>query len=75
MYHMSGEKIPEELNIELPQFMSGMNRKVAPQKDESGESLKEGKKTMRYEVYKKFCELLFEVEGDSYAFSHVFIML
>ena len=25
MYHMSGEKIPEEFKIEISQFMSGMN--------------------------------------------------
>ena len=28
-----------------------------------------------YELYKKLCELLFEGEGDDYAFSHVFLTL
>ena len=46
--------------------MSGMKRTVASQKDESGESLDEGKKSMSYEVYKKLCELLFEEEVDYY---------
>ena len=30
---------------------------------------------MRYEVYKKLCKLLFEGEGDDYAFAHMFLML
>ena len=60
MYRMSGGTIPKEFNIELSQFMSGMNRTVASQKAESGYILDEGKKSMSYEVYKKLCELLFE---------------
>ena len=36
MYCMSGGTIPKEFNIELSQFMSGMNRTVASQKAESG---------------------------------------
>ena len=55
--------------------MSGMNRTVAFQKVESGESLDESKKSMSYEVYMKLCELLFEGEGDDYAFTHVFLTL
>ena len=55
--------------------MSGMKRTVASQKDESGESLDEGKKLMSYEVYKKLCELLFEGEGYDYTFAHVFLTL
>ena len=34
-----------------------------------------GKKLMRYDVYKKLCELLFEGEGDDYAFTHLFLTL
>ena len=49
MYGMSGYTIPEELNIELSRFMSGMNRTVASKNDESGEILDEGKKLMSYE--------------------------
>ena len=30
---------------------------------------------MSYDMYKNICELIFEVEGDDYAFSHVFLML
>ena len=30
---------------------------------------------MSYNVYKKLCELLFEGEGDDYAFAHVFLAL
>ena len=75
MYCMSGEKIPEEFKIELSQFMSGMKRTVTSQKAESGESLDEGKKSMSYEVHMKLCRLLFEEEGDNYAFTHVFLTL
>ena len=75
MYGMSGEKISEDFKIELSQFMSGMERTVDSQKAESGESLDEGKKLMSYEVYKKLCELLFEEEGDDYAFAHVILKL
>ena len=56
MYRMSRETIPEEFNIELSQFMSGMKRTVAPQKAQSGEILDKGKKSMSYEVYKKLFE-------------------
>ena len=58
---MSGYTMPEELNIELSQFMSVMNKTAASKTAESGESLYEGKKLMSYEVYKKLWELLFEV--------------
>ena len=75
MYLMSGETIPKELNIELSQFMSEMKRTISPQKADIGESLYEGKKSISYEVYKKICELLFEGEGDDYAFTHVFLTL
>ena len=67
--------MPKEFNIELSKLMIGMKRTVASQKAESGESLDEGKKSMSYEVYKKLCELLFEGEGDDYAFSHMFLTL
>ena len=67
--------MPEDFNFEISQFMSGMNRTIASKTDESGESLDEGKKSMRYEVYKKLCELLFEEEGDDYTFAHVFLTL
>ena len=59
MYHMSGETMPEEFKIDITQFMSGTKRTVAPQKDESGESLDEGKNSVIYEVYKNICELIF----------------
>ena len=75
MYCMSGETISKEFKIELSQIISGMKRKVASQKDESGESLDEGKKLMRYEVYKNLCELLFKGEGDDYVFNHMFLKL
>ena len=67
--------MPEELKIELSQFMSGMKRTVASQKADSGESLDERRKLMSYEVYKKLCEFIFEGEGDDYAFAHVFLKL
>ena len=59
MYCMSGDTMPKEFNIEISQFMSGMNRTVSSKTAESGESLDEGKKLMSYEVYKKLCEFLF----------------
>ena len=69
------ETMTEEFKIELSQFMSGMKRKVASQKTGSGESFDEGKKSISYGVYKKLCELLFEGEGDDYAFTHMFLTL
>ena len=38
MYHMSGETIPKEFNIDISQFINGMKRTVASQMSESGES-------------------------------------
>ena len=67
--------MPEEFNIELSHFMSGMKRTVASQKAERGESLDKGKKLMRYEVYKNLCKFLFEGDGDDYAFAHAFLTL
>ena len=55
MYCMSGETMSEVFKIDFSQFMSGMKRMVASQKDDSGESLDEGNKSMRYEVYKNLC--------------------
>ena len=75
MYCMSGETMPGEFKIEISQFISDMTRTIASQKAESGESLGNGKKLMRYYVYKNLCELIIEIEGDEYAFSHVFITL
>ena len=59
MYCISGETIPKEFKIGISQFMSWMKRTVASQKAGSGESLDEGKKSMRYLVYKKLCGFLF----------------
>ena len=67
--------MPEEFNIELSQFMNDTKMTVAYQKADSGESLYGGKKLMSYEVYRKLCGLLFEGEGDGYAFNHVFLTL
>ena len=75
MYCMSRERMLKELNIELSQIISGTKRTVASQKDESGESLDKGKKSMSYEMYKKLCKLLFEGEGDDYVFNHMFLKL
>ena len=75
VYRMIGETMPKEFKIDLSQFVSGMKRTVASQKAESGEMLDEGKKSMRYEVYKKLFYFLFEREGVDYVFTHVFIML
>ena len=75
MYCMSGETITKEFKIDISQIMSGTKRKVASQKDESGESLDKRKKLIRYDVYKKLCELLFEGQGDDYAFYHMFLKL
>ena len=30
---------------------------------------------MSYDMYKKICELLFDGEGDDYAFTHMFLTL
>ena len=73
MYRMSGDTMPEEFKIELSLFMSGMKRTVSYQKDESGESLDEEKKSMRYYMYKNLCGFLLEGEGGDYAFAHVFL--
>ena len=75
MYCMSGDTMPKEFKIELFQFMSEMKSTVVYQKSDSGESLDEGKKLMRYEVYKNLCKFLFEGDGDDYAFAHAFLTL
>ena len=75
MYRMSGATTPKEFKIVISQFMSGMKRTIASQKAESGESLDEGKKMISYEVWKKLFRLLFDGEGDEYAFNHLFLTL
>ena len=75
MYSMSRDKIPEDFKIEISQFTSEMKRTVDSQKDDIGEILDKGKKSMSYEVQKKLCELLFVGEGDDYGFAQVFLTL
>ena len=74
-YCMVGETISEEFRLDLSLLINRMKRKVAYQEAKSGESLDEGKRLMSYEVYKKLCELLLEVEGDDYTLAHVFLTL
>ena len=58
--------------------MSGIKRKSAKQKAESGVSLEEGKKPVSFAVYKKMCEILYKGNGESrsdYLFAHAFLTL
>ena len=75
IYCISRETISEEFRLDLSLLINRMKRTIASQEAESGESLDEGKRLMSYEVYKKLCELLLEVEGDDYTLAHVFLTL
>ena len=79
LFTLCGESIDPKFEKDLSQFMSGMKRKSAKQKAESGESLDEGKKPMSFDVYKKMCEILYKGcggEGKSdYLFAHAFLTL
>ena len=75
LYRMSGEKMDENYESELSQFMSGLKRTVASTKATSGRALDEGKKGMSYEVYKKMCEILFLSDDDDFLFAHAFLTM
>ena len=60
---------------DISEFMSGMKRTVAAERAQSGVSLDEGKKAMKFEVYKKMCHLLYRAEGVDYSFAHAFLTL
>ena len=55
--------------------MSGLKRTITQAKSESGQSLDEGKKGMKFEVYKKMCEIMFRSDNDDYLFAHTFLTL
>ena len=46
--------------------MSGLKRTVAKVKADSGRSLDEGKKGMKFDVYKKLCEIMFCKDNDDF---------
>ena len=60
LYQMSGEKMEEEYEDELLQFMIALKQTVISTWTESGRSLDEGKKGMSYEVFKHVSEILFK---------------
>ena len=75
LYRMSGEKMGPKFENELSQFMSGLKRTVAKVKADSGRSLDEGKKGMKFDVYKKLCEIMFCKDNDDFLFAHTFLTL
>ena len=75
MYRMSGNMMDGELIKELSQFMLGMKIVVTSKKRESGASLDEGKNAMRFEVYKRLCEEMYNGKCDEHLFSHDFLTL
>ena len=64
LFRMSGQSIDDKFAQELSQFMGGLKRTVTTEKATSGESMEEGKKSMSLQVYKLFCKICYEGEGD-----------
>ena len=58
MYRVSGKEMDQGFKKELSQFMSGIKRLIASNNRQDGISIKEGKKAMSFDVYKKICNLL-----------------
>ena len=75
LYRVSGEKMGEEYETDLSQFMSGLKRTVASSRAASGQRLDEGKKGMQFEVYKKMCEILYKSDDDEHLFAHAFLTM
>ena len=55
--------------------MSGMKIVVTDNKRDSGASLDEVNRAMRFEVYKSLCEELYNGKGDDYLFAHAFLTM
>ena len=58
MYRASGNDMDKGFKKELSKFISGMKRVISPNKRQDGISIKEGKKSMSFYVYKKLCDVL-----------------
>ena len=75
LYRGCGAKMSDTFQNELANFMRGMKRKVAKQKEDLGTKADEGKTTMSFQVYELLCKLMMESEDDEYIFGHCFLTL
>jgi len=75
LYRGCGAKISDTFQNELANFMRGMKRKVAKQKEDLGTKADEGKTMMSFQVYELLCKLMMESEDNEYIFGHCFLTL
>jgi len=75
LYRSCGASIPDDFQEDMANFMRGIKRKVATQKETSGIRAEEGKAVMSFEVYRKLLELMYESEDDEAIFGHLFLTL
>jgi len=75
LYRGCGAAIPNRSQNELANFMRGMTRKVAKQKDNLGIKADEDKSPISFHVYEKLCQSVMESEDDKYTFGQCFLTL
>ena len=75
LYRGCGAVMEEAFKTDLANFMRGIKRKVAKQKQDMGTKADEGKSPMSFQVYEKLCELMMESEDDEFIFGHCFLTL
>ena len=75
VYRISGKTVDGGFKKELSQSMSGIKIVVAANKRESGASLDKGKRAMRFEVYKRLCEEMYNGKVYDHLFLHAFLKI
>ena len=75
LYRGYGAVMEQSFKTDLANFMRGIKRKVAKQKQDMGTKADEGKKPMSFQVYEKLCQLMMASEDDEYIFGHCFLTL
>ena len=72
LYRSCGGVMPDDFRADMANFMRGIKRKVATQKEARGVRAEEGKAVMSFDCYHKLCELFLENENDESMFGHLF---
>ena len=75
LYRSCSGVMPDDFREDMGNFMRGIKRKVATQKQAQGIRAEEGKAVMSFDCYHKLCELMLKSEDDESICGHLFLKL
>ena len=75
LYCVSNIVMPDAMAKKISQFMGGIKRTIAKEKQAMGKKNDEGKEKMSFEVYQQICKLLLTSGTTESIFTHCFLVL